>query len=144
MTVAELKAAALELSDEDLQEFLRTVLEELPVIKVNSLVKHLEEVWDVSAAAAPVMVAGAVGGGDGDDGGSAAAEKSEFDVILKDVGGSKLNVIKVVREVTGLGIKEAKALVDEVPKPIKEKVSKSEAEEISKKLTEAGAVAELQ
>ena len=144
MTVAELKAAALELADDDLQELLRTVLEELPVIKVNALVKHLEEVWDVSAAAAPVMMAGGMAGADGEGGDAAAAEKSEFDVVLKEVGGSKLNVIKVVREVTGLGIKEAKALVDEVPKPIKEKVSKSEAEEISKKLTEAGAVAELQ
>ena len=140
MTVAEIKAAALELSDEDLQELLRSVLEDMPVIKVNALVKHLEEVWDVSAAAAPVMMAGAVAGGDVAD---AADEQSEFDVILKELGSSKLNVIKVVREVTGLGIKEAKAMVDEVPKAIKEKVGKSEAEEVLKKLVEAGAVAEL-
>ena len=141
MTVAELKTAAMELSEEDLQELLRTVLEDMPVVRVNALVKHLEEVWDVSAAAAPVMMAG---GGGGDDEGGGADEKSEFDVILKDAGASKLNVIKVVREVTGLGIKEAKAMVDEAPKPIKEKVSKAEAEEIKQKLTEAGAVAELQ
>lgn len=142
MTVAELKAAAMELSEEDLQELLRTVLEDMPVVRVNALVKHLEEVWDVSAAAAPVMMAG--GGGGGDDEGGGAEEKSEFDVILKEAGASKLNVIKVVREVTGLGIKEAKAMVDEAPKPVKEKVSKAEAEEIKQKLTEAGAVAELQ
>lgn len=142
MTVAELKTAAMELSEEDLQELLRTVLEEMPVVRVNALVKHLEEVWDVSAAAAPVMMAG--GGGAAAEEGGGAEEKSEFDVILKEAGSSKLNVIKVVREVTGLGIKEAKAMVDEAPKPIKEKVSKAEAEEIKQKLTEAGAVAELQ
>jgi large subunit ribosomal protein L7/L12 len=141
MTVAELKTAAMELSEDDLQELLRTVLEDMPVVRVNALVKHLEEVWDVSAAAAPVMMAG---GGGGDEEGGGADEKSEFDVILKEAGSSKLNVIKVVREVTGLGIKEAKAMVDEAPKPIKEKVSKAEAEEIKQKLTEAGAVAELQ
>lgn len=142
MTVAELKTAAMELSEDDLQELLRTVLEEMPVVRVNALVKHLEETWDVSAAAAPVMMAGGAGGAD--DGGGEAEAKSEFDVILKEAGSSKLNVIKVVREVTGLGIKEAKAIVDEAPKPIKEKVSKAEAEEIKQKLTEAGAVAELQ
>jgi len=141
MTVAELKTAALELSDEDLQEYLRTVLEEMPVVKVNALVKHLEEVWDVSAAAAPIMMAGPAAGGD--DGDSGAVEQSEFEVILKETGESKLNVIKVVREVTGLGIKEAKAMVDETPATIKEKVSKAEAEEIAQKLKEAGAVAEL-
>lgn len=143
MTVAELKTAAMALSEADLQELLRTVLEEMPVVRVNALVKHLEEVWDVSAAAAPVMMVGGAGGA-GEDEGGAAEEKSEFDVILKEAGASKLNVIKVVREVTGLGIKEAKAIVDETPKPIKEKVSKAEAEEIKQKLTEAGAVAELQ
>lgn len=142
MTVDELRAAALELSEDDLQEFLRTVLEQVPVVRMNALVKHLEEVWDVSAAAAPVMLAGGVGGV-GDDADAAAAEQTEFDVVLKEIGDSKLAVIKVVREVTGLGIKEAKALVDDVPKPIKEKISKAESEEIQKKLTEAGAVAEL-
>ena len=142
MTVDELRAAALELSEDDLQEFLRTVLEQVPVVRMNALVKHLEEVWDVSAAGAPIMMAGGAGG-IGDDAGSEAVEQTEFDVILKEIGDSKLAVIKVVREVTGLGIKEAKAMVDDVPKPIKEKISKAESEEIQKKLTEAGAVAEL-
>ena len=144
MKVEELKAAALELSEEDLQEFLRSVLEEMPVVRMNALVKHLEDEWDVSAAGAPVMMAGMVpGAAGGEDAGAGEGEQTEFDVILKELGDSKLAVIKVVREVTGLGIKEAKALVDEVPKPIKEKVTKAEAEEIQKKLTEAGAVAEL-
>lgn len=142
MTVDKLRTAVLELSEEERQEFLRTVLEQIPVVQMNALVKHLEEVWDVSAAGAPVMMAGAAIGA-GEDGGAAESEQTEFDVILKEIGDSKLAVIKVVREVTGLGIKEAKALVDEVPKAIKEKVSKAESEEIHKKLTEAGAVAEL-
>jgi len=141
MTVDELKTAALELSEEDLQTLLRSILEEMPVVRMNALVKHLEETWDVSAAGAPVMMAGVAGGGE--DGGAEESAQTEFDVILKELGDSKLGVIKVVREVTGLGIKEAKALVDDVPKPIKEKVSKAEAEEIVGKLTEAGAVAEL-
>jgi large subunit ribosomal protein L7/L12 len=143
MKVEELKAAALELSEEDLQEFLRSVLEEMPVVRMNALVKHLEDEWDVSAAGAPVMMAAGAAGMAGEEAGAAAAEQTEFDVILKELGDSKLAVIKVVREVTGLGIKEAKALVDDVPKPIKEKITKAEAEEIQKKLTEAGAVAEL-
>lgn len=142
MTVDELRTAALELSEEELQEFLRTVLEQIPVVRMNALVKHFEDVWDVSAAGAPVMLAGA-GAAAGDEAGAAESEQTEFDVVLKEIGDSKLAVIKVVREVTGLGIKEAKALVDEVPKAIKEKVSKAESEEIQKKLTEAGAVAEL-
>ena len=142
MTVEELKAAALELSEEDLQELLRSVLEEMPVVRMNALVKHLEETWDVSAAGAPMMMAGMMPAAGGDEAGGEESEQTEFDVILKELGDSKLAVIKVVREVTGLGIKEAKALVDEVPKPIKEKVSKAEAEEIVSKLTEAGAVAE--
>lgn len=142
MTVEELKAAALELPEGDLQELLRTILEEMPVVRMNALVKHLEETWDVSAAGAPVMMAGAVAAG-GEEAGGEQAAQTEFDVILKELGDSKLAVIKVVREVTGLGIKEAKALVDEVPKPVKEKVSKAEAEEVVGKLTEAGAVAEL-
>lgn len=141
MTIEELKAAVLELSEEDAQEFLRSVLEEMPVVRMNALVKHLEDAWDVSAAGAPVMMAGGMPGGD--DEGGAAEEQTEFDVILKELGDSKLAVIKVVRTVTGLGIKEAKALVDEVPKAVKEKVSKSEAEDIQKQLTEAGAVVEL-
>ena len=143
MTIEELKAAALELSEEDLQEFLRAVLEEMPVVRMNALVKHLEETWDVSAAGAPVMMAGAMPGAGGDDEGGAATEQSEFDVILKELGDSKLGVIKVIRAVTGLGIKEAKAMADSVPAAVKEKVSKAEAEDIQKQLAEAGAVVEL-
>ena len=142
MSVDDLKTKALALSEDDLQSFLQQVLEEMPVVRMNALVKHLEETWDVSAAAAaPVMVA-AAGGGGGDEGGG-ADEQSEFDVILAEAGESKLGVIKVIREVTGLGIKEAKALVDGAPKPVKEKVCKTEAEEIKKKLVEAGATVEL-
>jgi large subunit ribosomal protein L7/L12 len=143
MTVEELKAAALKLSEADLQAFLQAVLEEMPVVRMNALVKHLEEEWDVSAAAGgPVMMMGAAPGA-ADEGGEEAAVQTEFDVILKEAGEAKLAVIKVVREICGLGIKEAKALVDEAPKPVKEKVSKTEAEDIAKKLSEAGAVAEI-
>lgn len=143
MTVDELKTAALELSDEDFQSFITGLLEGIPVVKMNALVKHLEDTWDVSAAGAPVMMASGVGGAGEDEGGEAAAEQSEFDVVLKEIGDSKLGVIKVIRAVTGLGIKEAKALVDSVPGAVKEKVSKSEAEDIQKQLTEAGATVEL-
>ena len=141
MSVEDLKTKALALNEEELQSFLQQVLEEMPVVRMNALVKHLEETWDVSAAAAaPIMMAGP--GGGGDDGGEAEVQ-AEFDVILATVGDSKLNVIKVIREITGLGIKEAKALVDGAPKPVKEKVGKTESEEIKKKLIEAGATVEL-
>jgi large subunit ribosomal protein L7/L12 len=143
MTVQELSTAALALSEEELKLFLTSVLGALPVVQMNALVKHLETEWDVSAAAAPVMMAGMVGGGSGDEGPAAAVAQTEFDVILKEAGDAKLEVIKRVREITGLGIKEAKAIVDAAPSPIKEKVSKAEADDIFKKLTEAGAVAEL-
>lgn len=141
MTVEELKIAALELSEEDFQEFLRSVLEGIPVVRMNMLVKHLEEVWDVSAAAAPVAFAAPAAGG-GDEGESGAEEQTEFDVLIKEIGDSKLQVIKVIREAVGVGIKEAKEMLDDLPKTIKEKVSKAEAEEIVKKLSDAGAVAE--
>ena len=98
----------------------------------------LEEKWGVSAAA-PVAVAGAAAGGDA----APAAEKDEFDVILKAAGDKKINVIKEVRTITGLGLKEAKDLVEGAPKPVKEGVSKDEAAEISKKLSEAGAEVEV-
>ena len=101
----------------------------------------LEDKWGVSAAAAPVAVA-AVGGGDA-GGGAAAEDKDEFDVILASAGGSKINVIKEVRTITGLGLKEAKDLVEGAPKPVKEGVAKSEAEELKAKLEEAGATVEL-
>ena len=113
-------------------------VKELKVMELSELVKALEEEFGVSAT--PVAVAGAVAGGDG---AAAADAKTDFDVVLVDAGSSKINVIKAVREITGLGLKEAKALVDECPKPIKEGVSKADAEEIKTKLEEAGAEIEL-
>ena len=109
----------------------------LTVLELNELVKAIEEEFGVSAAA-PVMVAGGAAAA-----APAAEEKSEFDVILTAAGASKMGVIKLVKEITGLGLKEAKALVDEAPKPIKEGASKADAEEIKKKLEEAGASVEL-
>ena len=111
-------------------------IKELTLLEVNDLVKALEEEFGVSAAA-PVMVAGAVGAGD------AAEEKTEFDVILAAAGDQKIKVIKVVREITGLGLADAKGLVDGAPKPVKEGASKDEAEEIKTKLEEVGATVEL-
>jgi large subunit ribosomal protein L7/L12 len=112
------------------------------VIEIADLVKELEEKWGVSAAApAAVAVAAPAGGGDG--GGGAAEEKTEFDVILAEQGGNKIAVIKEVRAITGLGLKEAKELVEGAPKPVKEGVSKEEAEEVAKKLEAAGAKAEV-
>ena len=115
-------------------------LSALTVLEAAELAKLLEEKWGVSAAAAPVAVA-AVGGGDA--GGAAAEEKDEFDVILASAGASKINVIKEVRTITGLGLKEAKDLVEGAPKPVKEGVAKAEAEELKAKLEEAGATVEL-
>jgi large subunit ribosomal protein L7/L12 len=112
------------------------------VIEVADLVKELEEKWGVSAAA-PAAVAVAAPAGGGDTGGDAAEEKTEFDVVLTEFGGNKIAVIKEVRGITGLGLKEAKELVEGAPKPVKEGVSKDEAEEISKKLVAAGAKAEI-
>ncbi len=121
----------------DLNAILDSI-KELKLLEVAELVKMMEEEFGVSAAA-PVVVAGAVA-----DGGAAAAdEKSEFDVILADAGASKLGVIKVVRELTGLGLKEAKALVDGAPGTVKEAVAKEEAESMKAKLEEAGAKVEL-
>ncbi|MED4954633.1 50S ribosomal protein L7/L12 [Paenibacillus macerans] len=115
-----------------------SILEEIKgmtVLELNDLVKAIEEEFGVTAAA-PVVVAG--GGG-----GAEAAEQTEFDVILTNAGASKINVIKVVREITGLGLKEAKDLVDNAPKPLKEKVGKEEADGIKAKLEEAGATVEV-
>ena len=114
-------------------------LSELTVLEAAELSKMLEEKWGVSAAA-PVAVAAAAGGGDA---APAAEEKTEFDVILAAAGEKKINVIKEVRGITGLGLKEAKDLVEGAPKPVKEGASKEEAEEIKKKLEEAGATVEL-
>ena len=114
-------------------------LEGISVLELSELVKELEEKFGVSAAA-PVAVAAAPAAGGADAGG---AEKTEFDVILTAVGDKKIQVIKAVREITGLGLKEAKELVDGAPKPIKEGASKDEAEEIKKKIEEQGASAEV-
>jgi large subunit ribosomal protein L7/L12 len=114
-------------------------LSNLPVIQIAELIKTLEDKWGVKAA--PVAVAGpavAAGGG-----AAAAEEKTEFTVELKESGANKINVIKVVREITGLGLKEAKDLVEGAPKALKEGVSKAEAEDFKKKLEEAGAKVEL-
>ena len=111
----------------------------LTVLELSELVKELEDKWGVSAAAPAAVMAVAGDGG----GGGAAEEKTEFDVVLKEVGGQKIQVIKAVREITGLGLKEAKALVDGVPSPIKEGVSKDEAEEVKGKLEAAGAAVEV-
>ena len=113
------------------EEFIEAI-KELSVLELNDLVKACEEEFGVSAAAGVVVAAAA-------EGGAAAEEKDEFDVELVSAGAAKVKVIKVVREVTGLGLKEAKALVDEAPKVIKEAVSKEEAEDIKKQLEEVGA-----
>ena len=110
----------------------------LSVLELSELVKALEEEFGVSAAA-PVAVAGAAGAAEG----GAAEEKSEFDVVLKEAGAEKIKVIKAVREITGLGLKEAKELVDGAPKTIKEGVAKEEAEKMVAQLTEVGATCEL-
>ena len=116
-------------------------LSALTVLEAAELAKLLEDKWGVSAAA-PVAVAAMPGAG-GDAGGAGAEEQTEFDVILASAGASKINVIKEVRAITGLGLKEAKDLVDGAPKPVKEGVSKDEAEEIKGKLEEAGATIEV-
>ena len=113
-------------------------LSALTVMEAADLSKMLEEKWGVSAAAAVAVAAGGAAGG-----AAAAEEKDEFDVILADAGANKINVIKEVRAITGLGLKEAKDLVDGAPKTVKEGVAKAEAEEMKKKLEEAGAKVEL-
>jgi large subunit ribosomal protein L7/L12 len=115
-------------------------LSNLTVLEAAELSKMLEEKWGVSAAA-PVAVAAAPGGGGGEA--EVAEEKDEFDVVLAEAGAQKINVIKEVRAITGLGLKEAKDLVEGAPKAVKEGVAKAEAEEIKKKLEEAGAKVEL-
>ena len=116
-------------------------LSNLTVLEAAELAKLLEEKWGVSAAAAAVAMPGAVAGGGGDA--AAAEEKDEFDVILAEVGDKKINVIKEVRGITGLGLKEAKELVESAPKAVKEGVSKDEAEELKGKLEGVGAKVEL-
>jgi large subunit ribosomal protein L7/L12 len=116
-------------------------LSNLPVIQIADLIKTLEEKWGVKAA--PVAIAAAPGAAAGGAAPAAAEEKTEFTIELKESGANKINVIKVVREITGLGLKEAKDLVEAAPKPLKEGVSKAEAEEMKKKLEDAGAKVEL-
>lgn len=122
-----------------MSEKIEKMLEEidsLTVIELSELVKGIEEKYGVSAAAVAAPAAGA--------GAAAAEEKSSFNVVLKEAGANKIAVIKVVRDATGLGLKEAKELVDGAPKTVKENASKDEAEELKAKFTEAGAVVELQ
>src|SRR5690625_1833263 len=119
------------------KEQIIEAIKEMSVLDLNDLVKAIEEEFGVTAAA-PVAVAG--GGGEGED---AAEEQSEFDVVLEAAGGSKIKVIKVVREITGLGLKDAKEVADSAPKAVKEGVDKEEAEEIKEKLEEAGATVEV-
>jgi len=124
------------------KEEIIKAIEEMTVLELSELVKALEDRFGVSAAA-PVSMMAAVPAAGGAAAAAEEEEKTEFDVILKSVGANKINVIKVVREITSLGLKEAKDLVDSAPKPVKEGVSKEEAEEIKKKLEEAGASVEI-
>jgi large subunit ribosomal protein L7/L12 len=121
------------------KEQIKEAIKNMTVLELAELVKELEEEFGVSAAAMVAAAPAAAGAG----GAAAEPEKTEFDVILKSPGAKKINVIKVVREITGLGLKDAKALVDGAPKPIKEGVSKEEAEQIKAKLEEAGAEVEI-
>ena len=123
---------------EDVIEFLKN----MTLLEASQLVKDLEETFGVSAAAAAVAAPAASAGGAG-EAAAATEEKTEFDVILQAVGNNKINVIKVVREVTALGLKEAKDLVEAAPKAVKEAVSKEEAETIKQKLSDAGATVEV-
>ncbi|EHS55428.1 MULTISPECIES: 50S ribosomal protein L7/L12 [Paenibacillus] len=118
------------------KEQILEAIKGMSVLELNDLVKAIEEEFGVTAAAPVAVVGGAAGG-------AAEAEQSEFDVILASAGASKINVIKAVREITGLGLKEAKELVDNAPKPLKEKIAKEEAESIKAKLEEAGASVEV-
>lgn len=122
------------------REEIVEALKEMPALELSELVKELEEVFGVSAAA-PVMVAGAAGAPAGDAG--AADEKSEFDVILEGFSDNKIAVIKAVRDITGLGLKEAKELVEGAPSPVQEGVAKDKAEEMKSQLEEAGAAVTL-
>ena len=124
------------MASEKITNFIEEI-KAMTVLELNELVKAIEEEFGVSAAAAIAVSAAPAAGA------AAAEEKTEFDAILTSFGTNKINVIKVVREITGLGLKEAKDLVDNCPKPLKEGVSKEDAEEIKKKLEEAGAAVEI-
>jgi large subunit ribosomal protein L7/L12 len=125
-----------DITKEDVIEFIAN----MTVLDLSELVKELEDKFGVSAAAPMAMMAAVPGGADG---GGAAEEQTEFDVVLTAIGDKKIQVIKEVRAITGLGLKDAKALVDEAPKPVKEGVAKDEAEKIKAQLEEAGAQVEL-
>ena len=124
------------------KEDVLNAIAEMSVMEVVELIADMEEKFGVSAAAA-VAVAPAAGAAGGDAGAGGAEEKSEFDLVLTSAGDKKVNVIKAVRAITGLGLKEAKTLVDEAPSPIKEGISKEEGEDFLKQLEEAGAAVEL-
>ena len=125
-----------DITKEDVIEFISN----MTVLELSELVKELENKFGVSAAAPMAMMAAVPGGAEG---GAAAEEQTEFDVVLTAIGDKKIQVIKEVRAITGLGLKDAKALVDEAPKPVKEGIAKDEAEKIKAQLEEAGAQAEL-
>lgn len=118
------------------KEEMISAIKEMSVLELNDLVKAIEEEFGVTAAAPVAVAGGAAGGGAGE-------EQTEFDVVLTGAGASKIKVVKAVREITGLGLKDAKDLVDNAPKAIKEGVAKEEAEEVKAKLEEAGAVVEV-
>lgn len=122
------------------KEEIIAAIENMTVLELSELVKELQDKFGVTAAA-PVAVAAAPAAGGAAE--AAEAEQTEFDVVLSSVGDQKIKVIKVVREITGLGLKEAKDLVDNAPKPVKEKVSKEEAEQIKEKLAEVGASVDI-
>ena len=124
-----------EITKEDVVQFI----ENMSVLDLSNLIKDLEEKFGVSAAAMAAPVAMVAGGGDA----AAAEEKTEFDVVLQAAGEKRINVIKIVRTITGLGLKEAKDFVDSLPKPVKEGLPKNEAEDVLKQLEEAGATAEI-
>jgi large subunit ribosomal protein L7/L12 len=124
-----------EITKEDVVQFI----ENMSVLDLSNLIKDLEEKFGVSAAAMAAPVAAAAAGGDA----AAAEEQTEFDVVLQAAGEKRINVIKIVRTITGLGLKEAKDFVDSLPKPVKEGLPKNEAEDVLKQLEEAGATAEI-
>ena len=123
------------------REEIKQALSQMPVMELVELISELEEAWGVSAAAAAAVAA--IPGVGGADAGAAVEEKTEFDVVMTSFGENKVGVIKVVRSLTGMGLKEAKDLVEGVPSTIKEAVSKAEAEEVKKQLVEAGATVEV-
>ena len=123
-------------------EEILAAIDEMTVLELSEMVKALEEKYGVTAAAPMAMMAPAAGGGEG-EGPAEAEEQTEFDVVLLAAGDKKIQVIKEVRAITGLGLKEAKALVDESPKPVKEKVGKDEADKVAEQLRDAGAQVEI-